>query len=304
MIPNLVERLGNFGQGTQIKTKRAARIRPQLEPLEERDLLAGAVFAKGLLPPPVLQAARTAGTDPAVFPGGGVEAGPVAKRRRAQRRHHHHHRVSAGLGDPGVGLTPSSDLSLFSTPSSVPPSTGTGSDLDLALLLALLGGSSGGSTPPSTPLPTTPPTTLPPSGVTQVADVAVTATADQTLVSTGTQLTFRFTVQNVGTVMANNVMLDGEISNIRLQLLSATSTAGTLDTTLEGVNGSLGRLAPGASATVTLVTRVTASPPSQKISTVSATAVVWATEDNPGPVTLRSDTYTGNNKSTVSVQAL
>jgi hypothetical protein len=98
-------------------------------------------------------------------------------------------------------------------------------------------------------------------------------------------------------------LIDTEVFNSRLTLLSATASNGQpLSTVLGSAGGDLGTLAPGQEVTVTLKTRVEANsnPP---VPIVGAEAIVIARESDPDEAGVYGADYTGNNKATVSTTA-
>src|SRR5262249_27238575 len=112
-----------------------------------------------------------------------------------------------------------------------------------------------GPTPPEpTPPPPTPPTTPQPPPPGPPVDLAVTKTANPTTVVIGQKITWTVTVKNNSSVAAAdvNVVKVNEFSHLSA-VLSITPSQGTC----AARTCDLGRLAPGASATITGVTRAT-----------------------------------------------
>ncbi|MFG2985674.1 calcium-binding protein [Streptomyces sp. NPDC048258] len=108
-------------------------------------------------------------------------------------------------------------------------------------------------------------------------DVAVTKTGPAT-VSLGDQASYTVTVTNTSTTLsATGVTLADTVSGAGATLVSATPSQGTCTTTSTSANCILGTLAPGASATVTVVVEPTAT------GSISDTATVSATESDPVP---------------------
>jgi hypothetical protein len=107
--------------------------------------------------------------------------------------------------------------------------------------------------PPPEPNPPLPPTPAPTPPSEQV-DLAVTKTATPTTVVLGQNITWTVTVTNASTAAANDVnVLKVAERSYRTQLISLTPSQGNCTTT----GCELGRLAPGASATITAVTKAT-----------------------------------------------
>ncbi|GHE67863.1 hypothetical protein GCM10014715_22020 [Streptomyces spiralis] len=130
-----------------------------------------------------------------------------------------------------------------------------GPDTDFALARFL----GGGSTPP------------PPAGV----DLSVTKSGPST-VSIGDRATYTVRVTNTSTTTAaTGVSLSDTLSGPAASVVSATTTSGTCTTTATSAACSLGTLAPGASATVT----VAAEP--RAVGTLTDRATVTATETDP-----------------------
>ena len=107
--------------------------------------------------------------------------------------------------------------------------------------------------PPNPPTPPNPPPVPPPPpGPPPLLDLAVTKSVAPTTVDVGGRLTWTMTVTNRSSVAAadvNGLKLDDPRS-YRTRLISLTATQGTC----RPYTCNLGRLAPGASATVTAVT--------------------------------------------------
>ena len=106
--------------------------------------------------------------------------------------------------------------------------------------------------PPNPPTPNPPPVPPPPPGPPPLLDLAVTKSVAPTTVSVGGRLTWTMTVTNRSSVAAadvNGLKLDDPRS-YRTRLISLTASQGTC----RPYTCNLGRLAPGASATVTAVT--------------------------------------------------
>jgi uncharacterized repeat protein (TIGR01451 family) len=92
----------------------------------------------------------------------------------------------------------------------------------------------------------------------QSADIGVTLTASSPTVALGSDLTFTETVTNSGPGTASDVTLSDELPS-GATLVSATSSQGTVDTTTNTgeADATIGSLASGASATVTVVVQPT-----------------------------------------------
>ncbi|GAA4933570.1 calcium-binding protein [Streptomyces coeruleoprunus] len=119
---------------------------------------------------------------------------------------------------------------------------------------------------------------------TPTANLSVTKTGPSS-VSLGTQATYTVRVTNTSTdTSATNVSLTDTLSGPAV-LLSATPTQGSCSLTTGRATCSLGTLAPGASATVTVVAEPTAT------GTLTDTATASAAQSDPVP---------GNNTATVS----
>ncbi len=109
--------------------------------------------------------------------------------------------------------------------------------------------------PPPPPPPEPPPVPPTPPGPTPLLDLVVTKSVAPTTVVVGGRLTWTMTVTNRSSVAAadvNGVKLDDPRS-FRTRLISLKSSQGTC----RPFTCDLGRLAPGASATVTAVTQAT-----------------------------------------------
>ncbi|MFE2587261.1 calcium-binding protein, partial [Streptomyces sp. NPDC059378] len=125
---------------------------------------------------------------------------------------------------------------------------------------------------------TTPP---PPSGV----DLAVTKSGPTT-VSIGDRATYTVRVTNNSTTTsATNVSLSDALSGVAVTVVSATTGSGTCTTTATSANCSLGTLAPGAVATVTVAAEPRAT------GTLTDRATVTATQSDPS---------SGNNTATAT----
>lgn len=144
-----------------------------------------------------------------------------------------------------------------------------GPDDDFALARYLGGG---GSTPPPPP---------PPS-----ADLSVTKTGPAT-VTIGDRATYTVRAANAtaSTASATGVTLTDSLSGAGATLISATPSQGSCTTTATGATCALGTLAPGASATVTVVAEPRAT------GTLTNTARAAAAQTDPA---------TGNNTATVT----
>jgi len=109
--------------------------------------------------------------------------------------------------------------------------------------------------PPTPPTPNPPPVPPPPPGPTPQLDLVVTKSVEPTIVTVGGRLTWTMTVTNRSSVAAadvNGLKLDDPRS-FRTRLISLKPSQGTC----RPYTCDLGRLAPGASATVTAVTEAT-----------------------------------------------
>jgi uncharacterized repeat protein (TIGR01451 family) len=106
--------------------------------------------------------------------------------------------------------------------------------------------------PPSPDPPPPPPAPAPPAP--GPADLAIIKTAEPTTVTLGQNITWTVTVRNLSSVAANDVnVVKVSDTSYRTQLVSVTPSQGTCAST----GCDLGRIAPGASATITVVTRAT-----------------------------------------------
>ncbi len=115
------------------------------------------------------------------------------------------------------------------------------------------------------------------------ADVKLAKTASPASIGVGNNVTYTVLVSNAGPSNATNVMVT-DVLPAQTMFVSASSTQGSCSGT-STVTCSLGALANGASATVTIVATATSS------GTVSNTATVTATEGDPN---------TSNNSSTAT----
>ncbi|MET9894696.1 calcium-binding protein [Streptomyces sp. NPDC006465] len=132
----------------------------------------------------------------------------------------------------------------------------------------------GGSAPP------------PPAGV----DLSVTKSGPAT-VSIGDRPTYSVRVTNNSTTTsATNVSLSDTLSGVAVSVVSATTSSGTCTTTAGGASCSLGTLAPGAAATVTVAAEPRATGTLTDRATVSATQ----TDPNAGNNTATATTTVNN----------
>ncbi|MCX5008692.1 calcium-binding protein [Streptomyces sp. NBC_00638] len=107
----------------------------------------------------------------------------------------------------------------------------------------------------------------PPAG----ADLSVTKSGPAT-VSIGDRPTYSVRVTNNSTTTsATNVSLSDTFSGVAVSVVSATTSSGTCTTTATGASCSLGTLAPGAAATVTVAAEPRATGTLTDRATVSAT---------------------------------
>lgn len=113
----------------------------------------------------------------------------------------------------------------------------------------------GPPTPPTPPAPPTPPVPPPPPTPLPLLDLVVVKTASPTTVTVGQRITWTMTVTNESDVEAADVngLKVNDPRSFRARLVSLKSSQGTC----VPVTCDLGRLAPGASATVTAVTQAT-----------------------------------------------
>jgi uncharacterized repeat protein (TIGR01451 family) len=109
------------------------------------------------------------------------------------------------------------------------------------------------------------------------ADLSVTKTTPATQAQTGSTITYTITVTNNGPDAATNVVVADDLP-AGLQFVSATPSQGTCNAA-DPVSCSIGTLANGASATVTLQAMVTAT---SGTITNSATATSDVGDGNPG----------------------
>ncbi len=114
--------------------------------------------------------------------------------------------------------------------------------------------------PPPPPLPPTPPTPQPPLPPTppippsEQVDLAITKTARPTTVALGQKITWTVTITNKSSVEASDVnVVKVSDNSYRTKLISVTPSQGTCTTG----ECNLGRIAPGASVTITAVTLAT-----------------------------------------------
>ncbi|WP_406835353.1 calcium-binding protein [Streptomyces sp. AHU1] len=126
----------------------------------------------------------------------------------------------------------------------------------------------------------------PPAGV----DLSVTKTGPTT-VSIGDRATYSVRVtNNSATTSATNVSLSDTISGVAASVVSVTTGSGTCSTTATTASCSLGTLAPGATATVT----VAAEPRAVGTLTDRATAGAAQTDPNSGNNTATATTAVDN----------
>jgi uncharacterized repeat protein (TIGR01451 family) len=131
--------------------------------------------------------------------------------------------------------------------------------------------------PTQSPLGLNPDGDMPDAFVTRIgdaeADVAITKTGTPDPVPSGTEATYTITVTNAGTNPAGNVVVT-DPTPAGTTFASATTSQGTFTSPAVGGTGdvtfALGMLAPGATATITLVLTVTAA----EGATVTNTATV------------------------------
>ncbi|MGW2826271.1 calcium-binding protein [Streptomyces sp. NPDC001443] len=129
-------------------------------------------------------------------------------------------------------------------------------------------------------------TTPPPSGV----DLAVTKSGPTT-VGIGDRPTYTVRVtNNSATASATDVSLSDALSGVAVSVVSATTSAGTCTTTATSANCSLGTLAPGAVATVT----VAAEPRTTGTLTNRATVLAAQSDPNSGNNTATATTTVNN----------
>jgi hypothetical protein len=111
--------------------------------------------------------------------------------------------------------------------------------------------------PPLPPIPNPEPPPAPnpePPPPSEHVDLAVSKTAKPTTVLLGQDITWTVTVTNASSVAANDVnVLKVSERSYRTQIISVIPSQGTCTTT----GCDLGRIAPGASATITVVTKAT-----------------------------------------------
>jgi uncharacterized repeat protein (TIGR01451 family) len=118
--------------------------------------------------------------------------------------------------------------------------------------------------------------------VVPVADMAVTQTASPNPVSVGQPLTFTITITNNGPSPASGVSLADPLP-ANVTFVSATASQGNCSA---AVNCTIGNLASGATATVTLVVRPTAFGTVTNVATVSAAQTDPIATNNTASVTV------------------
>ncbi|MDX3727204.1 calcium-binding protein [Streptomyces caniscabiei] len=131
-------------------------------------------------------------------------------------------------------------------------------------------------------------TVPPPTGV----NLAVTKSGPATT-AIGDRPTYTVRVTNNSTTTsATGVTLSDTFSGVAASVVSATTTSGTCTTTATGANCSLGTLAPGAAATVT----VAAEPRATGTLTDRATVGATQTDPNTGDNTATATTTVNNSR--------
>jgi uncharacterized repeat protein (TIGR01451 family) len=115
-------------------------------------------------------------------------------------------------------------------------------------------------------------------------DLSITKTDSVDPVAAGSSLTYTLLVTNNGPSTATNVVVTDSLPT-GLTFTSGTSTVGSVTNASNVVTGNVGTLAPGASATITVIASVSAT----ATGTLSNTATVTATQ---------TDTNTANNTAT------
>ena len=142
--------------------------------------------------------------------------------------------------------------------------------------------SSGGThNPTETPTPTNTP-------VPQAADLSITKSVNRSTVAVGDSVEFTIRVTNIGNATAHHVVAEDSLPSF-LALIGTSATRGDVSVSGTTVRVTIGDLAPGETATLTITARVvaTAMPP-----------------DNINGATVSSDSLTdnlGNNSSVVSL---
>jgi uncharacterized repeat protein (TIGR01451 family) len=122
-------------------------------------------------------------------------------------------------------------------------------------------------------------------------DLTIAKTDSADPVIAGNTLTYAITVTNNGPSTATNVVVTDALPSA-ITFSSATASQGTVSNNAGTVTANVGTLAPGASATISIVTNIPSGITQQ---TLSNTATVTATE---------TDTNTNNNSSTQTTQAV
>ena len=122
-------------------------------------------------------------------------------------------------------------------------------------------------------------------------DLTIAKTDSADPVIAGNTLTYTMTVTNNGPSTATNVVVTDVLPS-SISFTSASASQGTVSNNAGTVTANVGTLAPGASATITIVTGVPSSITQQ---TLSNTATVTATE---------TDTNSANNSATQTTQAI
>lgn len=122
-------------------------------------------------------------------------------------------------------------------------------------------------------------------------DLSITKTDSADPVIAGNTLTYAITVTNNGPSTATNVVVTDVLPSA-ITFSSATASQGTVSNNAGTVTANVGTLAPGATATISIVTNIPSGITPQ---TLSNTATVTATE---------TDTVSTNNSATQTTQAV
>lgn len=123
-------------------------------------------------------------------------------------------------------------------------------------------------------------------GVVSTLDIQIVKTLTSTAAVAGNQLTYTLTILNNGPIDGTGVTVTDVLPST-LSLVSATASQGTVTPTGNNISASLGNLASGATATITIVATLS----SAATGTLTNTATVTSTE---------TDSVPSNNTSTIS----
>jgi uncharacterized repeat protein (TIGR01451 family) len=125
-----------------------------------------------------------------------------------------------------------------------------------------------------------------------LADLSVSKSHEPEVVLTGTDVTFTLEVVNHGPADATDVVLADYIP-AGMNVVSADVSQGSVVTSTGGAIASLGSLAAGTTATMTVVTKITAAGPATLVNTAVVSALQedpeWRNDYDADPVQVRAE---------------